>query len=683
MEREPAVADGTFVGGTELRGHRDPSPGCVPRAVLTGRPRIDMNTQTVFRIGGAALVTLSLLPVLRQHALDAQAAQGFDLIIRHGTVIDGSGVARYRADVAIARGFVARIGDLAGERAAADIDATGLFVAPGFINIHSHAAPDALPTAENMLTQGVTSEIVNADGGGFVDIAQQLADTAKPGLAVNLGAYVGFNSIWSAVVGATDRRPTDDDVARMRTMIVDGLERGAWGVSAGLDYKPAYYAQVEEVARVVEPAGRWRTNFPNHDRLTPESNFSSRVGVSETLAIGAKAGLVPVVTHMKSQGHEQGKAGGLLAMMDAAAKRGTYTAADVYPYLAGQTGLGALTIPAWAQDGGRDAMLERFRDSQLRARIVKETEDAMDARFGGAAGVYLPAIKRELVDIATEQHISPGEAVVRILEQRNETGIMRFGSEADLVAILRYPASSIACDCGATLNTRQHPRAWGSFPRVLGRYVREQHVLTWEDAIRKMTALPASTIGMVDRGYLAPGMAADVAIFDPATVIDHATYEDPAVPSEGVRVVIVNGAVAVRDGKTTGAQAGRVLARTPHMPSRPMHLVATPRRLSARGTLDDGTRVTIDLSQPPGAPRAKGTFRMLDPHEAMRIDATDVGVLQTAGRWESFTAMVRMAAGDAQAATVILEHTDPFTAGSPRTLTVALQGQTATTRVLK
>src|SRR4051794_23575007 len=581
----------------------------------------------------AAAIVLSLAIV----GLDAQSP--FDIIIRHGTVLDGTGAARDAADVAIADGFIVRVGDLGRERAAVEIDAKGLDVAPGFINVHSHATPDALPTAENMLTQGVTTEIVNADGGGFTDIAQQLADTARSGLAVNVGAYIGFNSIWSTVVGSADRRPADADIAKMRAMIVDGLEHGAWGVSAGLDYKPAYYAQVEEAVRIVEPAMKWRTNFPNHDRLTPETNFSSQIGVSETIAIAGKAGLVPVVTHMKSQGREQGRAGELLAMMDAATRRGAYTAADVYPYLAGQTGLGALTIPAWAQDGGRDAMLARFHDPAQRARIVTETEAAMDARFGGASGVYLPAIKRELVDIAREQQVSPGEAVVRILEQRNETGIMRFGSEADLVKILQYPATSMACDCGATLNTRQHPRAWGSFPRVLGRYVREQHVLTWEDAIRKMTALPANTVGMIDRGYLAPGMAADVTIFDPATIVDRATYDDPAQLSEGVRFVLVNGVLAVRDGLVTGQRGGQVVTRTAHMPSRPMTRASETRRLSLKGTVAGTTRVAIDVSQPEGAARAHGSFSFTDA-EGAAFEAADIGVLQSTKDWVSFTAVV-------------------------------------------
>jgi len=608
----------------------------------------------------------------------------YDVIVRHGTVIDGTGVARYAADVAIANGFIVRVADLEDERAAIDIDARGLDVAPGFINIHSHATPDALPTAENMLTQGVTTEIVNADGGGFTDIAQQLTDTARAGLAVNVGAYIGFNSVWSTVVGSADRRPADADVAAMRRLIVAGLEHGAWGVSAGLDYKPAYYAQVEEIVRVVEPAITWRTNFPNHDRLTPETNFSSQIGVAETIAIGSKAGLVPVVTHMKSQGREQGRAGELLAMMDAATKRGAYTAADVYPYLAGQTGLGALTIPAWAQDGGREAMLARFHDPAQRARIVKETEAAMDARFGGASGVYLPAIKRELVDIAREQQVSPGEAVVRILEERNETGIMRFGSEEDLVRILKYPAASIACDCGATLNTRQHPRAWGSFPRVLGRYVREQRVLTWEDAIRKMTALPANTIGMIDRGFIAPGMAADITVFDPNTVIDRATYEDPAQLSEGIRDVIVNGAVALRNGKPTGERGGRVLARSAHMPSRPMNGVTAPRRFAARGTMADGRRVTLDLAQAAGAPRATGTFRLVDAHGAALIDVAGLGVLQTMKDWASITGTTRsQPAGVLRPFTAVVEQADPFAPGTPRTFSVEVAGQPPLTGVLK
>ena len=324
----------------------------------------------MMRTATAGLKACATSMLLGAIALAQPTSNSFDTIIRHGTVVDGSGLPRYRADVAVAHGFIARVGDLSKETATLDIDATGLFVAPGFINIHSHASVDALPRAENMLTQGVTTEILNPDGGGGIDLPQQLARSSAAGLALNIGAYIGFNSVWAQVMGPAEKRASTGDVDRMRALIVKGLQDGAWGVSAGLDYKPAYYAQVEEVVRVVEAAGTWRTNFPNHDRITPESNFSSRVGVGETIAIGEKAGLSPVVTHMKSQGLEQGQVGTLLEMMSQATTRGHYTAADAYPYLAGQTSLGALLIPGWAQDGGRDKMLERFKDPAQRTRII-------------------------------------------------------------------------------------------------------------------------------------------------------------------------------------------------------------------------------------------------------------------------------------------------------------------------
>ena len=266
-----------------------------------------------------------------------------------------------------------------------------MFVTPGFINIHSHASPDALPTAVNMLTQGVTTEIFNADGNGPLDIAQQMATLAAPGLAVNIGGYIGFNSAWQSVNGTADKRPTPAEIDQMRGLIAKGLEQGAWGVSAGLDYKPGYFARTEEVIKVVDVARSARTNFTNHDRITPESNYSSKVGVAETVAIGQKAGLVPVVTHMKAQGLEQGTAGTLLASMDQATRQGAYTAADAYPYLAGQSGLGSLISPGWAQEGGRDAMLKRFADPAQRARIIAESEQAMAAY--GAVRLWAEAVK--------------------------------------------------------------------------------------------------------------------------------------------------------------------------------------------------------------------------------------------------------------------------------------------------
>ena len=585
---------------------------------------------TSIRSAAACLISLSIGHVQAQ-------SPRFDVVIRHGTVIDGSGNPRYDADIGIRHGFVAAIGDLAAATAATEIDARGLFVTPGFINIHSHASPDALPTAVNMLTQGVTTEIFNADGNGPLDIAQQMATLAASGLAVNIGGYIGFNSAWQSVNGNADKRPTPAEIEQMRALITNGLEQGAWGVSAGLDYKPGYFARTEEVIKVVDVARSARTNFTNHDRITPESNYSSKVGVAETVAIGQKAGLVPVVTHMKAQGLEQGTAGTLLASMDQATRQGAYTAADAYPYLAGQSGLGSLIIPGWAQEGGRDAMLKRFADPAQRARIIAESEQAMAARFGGPQGVYLPRTQQELTAVMKEMNAGAGEAIVRMLETAGDPGaILRFGSEADLVKILQHPTTSMACDCGASLATRVHPRFYGSFPRVLGRYVREQQIMSWEEAIRKSSALPAATIGMSDRGVVAVGMAADLVVLNPATVIDRATYEEPALTSTGIQYVVVNGRVALSEGAPTGSQGGRALRRGPNMPSRPMH--AGARSVSAALKVGNMPAVIdIEVTQRSGARSASGRLS-LGPGDGRRsITATQLGVLQTGDGWASVT----------------------------------------------
>jgi N-acyl-D-aspartate/D-glutamate deacylase len=351
---------------------------------------------------------------------------------------------------------------------------------------------------------------------------------------------------------------------------------------------------------------------------------------------------------MKAQGVEQGTAGNLLAMMESATERGAYTAADAYPYLAGQTGLGALMIPAWAQDGGRDAMLARFKDPAQRARIVAETEQAMNARFNGAEGVFLPATKQQLVDVMREMNVSAGEAVVRILEGGNVSAILRFGSEADLVKILKHPTTSIACDCGASTGDAAAPTCVRQLPARSALRPRPESADVWEDAIRKMTALPANTIGTVDARFLHAGHERRRrTVFDPNTVIDHATYEDAGQLSEGIRHVLVNGRFVLRDGKVTGEQGGRVLTRTAHMPSRPM-TSSVARQLSVQSR-----EVTIELTQTSGARRPTGSFQLRDGTTAIR--AADVGVLQTMDKWDRFTAYVRQAmTGEERPALIIV-----------------------------
>jgi N-acyl-D-amino-acid deacylase len=553
----------------------------------------------------------------------------FDVILRGGSVLDGTGRPAYRADLGVAGARIAKVGDLSRDSAATVIDVSGLVVAPGFINLHSHASPQAVPTAANMLRQGVTTELMNADGGGPLDIARQLASADSGGLAVNIGVYAPFNSAWASVVGTTDRRPTRDEIAKVTALLERGLEAGAWGVSAGLDYKPAYYATTDEVVAVLSPLRAWHTNFPNHDRLTPEAEYSSLAAMRETIEIGERAGLVPVITHMKLQGKEQGRADSALAMMRAATARGVYTAADVYPYLAGQTALAALFIPGWAQEGGRDAFLQRLRDSSVRARVIRETEQALVARVGGPSNVYVIGRNRTVAQIMTEMGTSStGDAIVRILEVDSPGMIATFGAEPDLVKIIQYPDAAIACDCGASRNAA-HPRYFGTFPRVLGHYARESRSLALAEAVRKMTGLPATLVGMVERGFIAPGMAADLAVFDAATVLDHATYERPMELPQGIRLVMVNGRVALRDGEPTGVAGGRTLRRTRAMISRQMSISAS-RELRFEAA-DSGTMVRLDLARRQLSVAGGGT----------QLDGIEFGLVQTGRQWATVTGRLR------------------------------------------
>jgi N-acyl-D-amino-acid deacylase len=576
----------------------------------------------------AALVAGCAAPSTGGVAPNPRAAP-FDVILRGGSVLDGTGRPAYRADIAVAGSRIARIGNLSRDTATTVIDVSGLVVAPGFINLHSHAVPAALPTAANMLRQGVTTELLNSDGGGPVDVARQLAAVDSISPAINVGAYAPFNSAWMRVVGSIDRRPAPAEVAQITALLEQALEAGAWGVSAGLDYKPAYFAKTDEVIAALSPLRDWRTNFPNHDRLTPQAGYSSLVAMRETIEIGERAGLVPVITHMKVQGKNQGMADSALAMMRAATARGVYTAADVYPYLAGQTSLAALFIPGWAQEGGRDSLVRRLRDPAIRARITRETEEGLVARVSSPANVRVIGRDKTLSELMAEMGgVSAGEAIARILEVDSPGMIATFGVEPDLVKIMQYPDAAIACDCGASPRAT-HPRYFGTFPRVLGHYARESRALALADAVRKMTGLPATIVGMVDRGFIAVGMAADLTVFDSSMVIDRATYEQPTASPEGIRHVLVNGRIALRDGAPTGLAGGRALRRTRAMVSRPMVVSSTP-NLTALAS-DSGRTLTVDL--------ARRTLRVTGA--GARLEAIDFGLLQTATKWASITGLLR------------------------------------------
>lgn len=617
--------------------------------------------------------TISVLALAAAIPLAAKEAELYDVILRHGSVFDGSGARPYIADVGIRQGYIATVGDLSSAKGAKQIDARNLFVAPGFINIHDHSSIEGVRQAGNMLTQGVTLGVANADGRGSIDLNGQAAEFAAGGMAMNLAFSIGFNSVWSDVVGTSDRRATPEDIRRMQALILQGLKDGAAGVSAGLDYKPAYFSTPAEAKQVLQVANDWRTFFPNHDRVAPP-DYSSYHGMAETIDIASSARIVPEITHIKIQGHEQGSAQAVLRMIDEATSKGHYVAADIYPYLAGATGIGAVLIPGWAQDGGRTEMLKRFAEPQLRQRIAVEAEAAMSARLaGGPAGIYLPSEKREFADIMREEQAGAGETLIRILEKGNQGAILRFGAEDDMVALLKHDATSITCDCGASVPGQGgHPRGYGAYPKILGTYVRDLGILTWEDAIRKMSGLPASTIGLVDRGFIAAGMRADITIFDPKTVRDRSTYESPETPSEGIRYVLVNGQVALADGKATGKQSGQSVRLTTLMPSRPLSTVG-PRKLASSAVFDGADeKVTLQLNirQDSTARHAAGAARLTGANGWI-LDIKRLGILQISHKWASLTGWARTNGGAEQPVTIILDAEGPGTPAGKVALAVA------------
>jgi N-acyl-D-aspartate/D-glutamate deacylase len=605
-------------------------------------------------------------------AVGRAAPPTYDLVIRNGTVFDGTGLPGQRADVAIDGDRIVRVGDLKDAKGRVEQDATGLYVTPGFVSLHDHSTAEAYKRPEGLLTQGITTAITNPDGRGTTDIVGQLSTPG--GLGLNYGAYIGFNAVWAEVMGLSDHRASPANIEAMQGIVRKTMEQGAFGLSAGLDYKPGFWATTAEVVEIARAAGPWRTNFPNHDRVYPGNGYSSLAGMAETLEIGKQSGVMPVITHLKLQGRDAGKTEVIFGMIQGSIDHGTPVGVDAYPYGYGTTTLDQLLIPAWAQEGGRDAMLKRFADPALRPRIAAETRDQMDARWNGAAGVYLPEIQKELTAVMQEMGGVPaGEAVMRLLEQGKERVILRFGTDSDLQTILKDTRVAISCDCGASTTNFGHPRYWGSFPRFLGLYVREQKLVSWEEAVRKMTALPATILGLSERGYLLPGMIADLTLFDPKTVLDKATLETPMAPSVGIRDVIINGRAAVKDGKLTGGPAGMRLARSKHEPSRPMNF-DIDRSVSAKGAVTgDGVRVAIEVNQAANARRPTGRIRISGLPGGKGLAILEPSILQTSQGWASVTGMGSWSDGRAAPVTVIVEQADPFAHGQP-TVTVLADG---------
>ncbi len=527
---------------------------------------------------------LFLLPFLTACARDSSSAERasppshYGVLIAGGTVIDGSGGTPYRADVAISGDRIVRVSRSPLERDSATrvIDATGRVVAPGFIDLHAHLDPLLrLPGAESAVRQGVTTALGGPDGSSPWPLAPYLDSAQALGLGLNVAFLTGHNTIRRRVMGMADRAPTADELRRMREMVAQAMGDGAWGLSTGLKYLPGAYAKTDEVVALAQAAADSGGIYTSHLR---EEGLGLIDGVEEAIEIGRRAHIPVILTHHKVVGKPMwGASVRTLALIDSARAAGIDVMADQYPYTATYTGIGVL-VPAWAMADGDSAFARRLRDPALRDSIVKGIVfNILNDRGGGdLSRVQLAKVQwqrelegKTLADWARERGMQPtpetgAELVIDALQRGGASAIYHVLDDADVERIMRYPHTMIASD-GRLVRPGEghpHPRWYGTFPRVLGRYVRERHVLTLEEAVHKMTGMPAKRLGLRDRGQLADGMYADVVVFDPAAVEDRATFENPHQYPVGIDYVIVNGVAVVDGGKFTDARAGRVLRRS-------------------------------------------------------------------------------------------------------------------------
>ena len=510
-----------------------------------------------------------------------------DLVIRGGNVIDGTGAPAAQMDVAVAGGRIAAVARRVAEKGAVEIDARGVAVAPGFIDIHSHGDGSLFtdPRSESVIRQGVTTIVVGQDGssrfpsrrmgddeGGFASFAALTAAVDALPSSVNVASMIGLGTIRGVVVGNDDRPATVDELSRMTAMVRDAIVAGACGASSGLEYTPGAFASRAELAALCAPLAAARLPYATHMRNEDDRLLDA---IDESIDVARQARCPLQISHLKTQGPRNwGRLDDVFRRIEDARRSGMDITFDRYPYIAYQTGLTNL-FPVWSRDGGTAAFLRRLDDSSTSDRIRTEALAKVELIGGwdnvlissAGRGADSTAAGKRLGAYARARGVDPYDAAVTLLRASSGgTGMVGFAmSEENLERILAHPLGMVCSDGGAfatdgpSRRGSPHPRGLGTFPRVLGRYVRERKALTLEQAVRKMTAMPAERIRLRDRGRIAPKLAADLVVFDPATVIDRATYEDPFHYPAGIRAVVVNGQIALRDGERTKSAAGKGL----------------------------------------------------------------------------------------------------------------------------
>jgi N-acyl-D-amino-acid deacylase len=510
-----------------------------------------------------ALLLLALVPAAEPATVQA------DVVLRGGTVHDGSGQPPRTADIAVRGERIVAVGSFTVEGKPKVIDVQGLVVAPGFIDLHTHSDRTLTQSATrgngNYLMQGVTTVVTGNCGSGPVDVAAYFKTLETGGVGSNVIHQVPHNSVREKVMRNANRAPTADELKQMEALVDQGMKDGAWGLSTGLIYNPGTYAKIDELIDLAKVAARHGGFYASHMRNEGTGVLEA---IDEALTIGREAGLPVHISHLKASGKKAwGKAGDIIGMIEAARKKGQVVTADQYPYTASSTSLRATVVPPQFREGTEKEYQARLDDPEAGPRLRKAIEDSLDGRDGGKAIhlVYYPKRPawqgKDLETIAAAEKKSAVDVVLEI-EHNGGAPIINFGmNEEDVRLIMKQPWVATASDGSAQVKTDSlpHPRSFGCFPRKIGRYAVEDEVLPVAQAIRSASGLPADILKLPERGYLKEGYFADVVVFDPEKFRDKATFENPYQYAAGTRYVFVNGQLAVKEGELTGTLAGKVL----------------------------------------------------------------------------------------------------------------------------
>jgi N-acyl-D-amino-acid deacylase len=540
------------------------------------------------------LISLLLILLLFPCALLAQSkGSRFDVLIKGGTVYDGSGATPIKADVGIRGDRIIAIGDLRGAQATTVIDAHGLAVAPGFINMLSWSINSLIADyrSQSEIRQGVTTEIFGegssmgplnaemkqrmiAQQGDFkydipwTTLSEYLTYMEKRGVTPNVASFIGAGTVRTYVIGLEDKKATPEQLKEMRAVVRREMEAGALGIGSSLIYAPDTYASTEELIEMCKEAAKYRGKYISHMRNEGDGLIEA---VEELLRISREAGIPAEIYHLKASIERNwGKMDRVIAMVNEARRNGMKITADMYTYVASSNSIDS-RIPAWAHSGGDEAMYKRLEDPATRKKISDELHQrgpmARTLLVGLRPASLKPLIGKTLTEVAAMRGKDEIETMLDlVLEARSRIQVVTFTMSEDVIKKeLRQPwvsfgsdASSMAAE-GRFLESSTHPRAYGNFARVLGKYVREEKVITLEEAVRKLSGLPAANLGLDHRGLIKNGYFADVVVFDPNTIADKATYENPHQYAVGMRHVFVNGVQVLKDGEHTGAKAGRAL----------------------------------------------------------------------------------------------------------------------------